>query len=95
MTTIIIERDGIEIEVECDGHFYPGRYSGPPEDCEPDDYDFEILGVTPKDVVLTRAEERRVEEMFFDHMRDEASDWEPGYPDDDYPDDDAAVFNVA
>ena len=81
----------LEVEVSCWGYFTPGRYSGPPEDCYPDEGDFEIQDVELVDgpdwpFTLTAAEERRVEEKFSARESEE-----PDYPDyepDSYPEDD-------
>jgi len=84
----------LEVECDCYGYYEPARLSGPPEDCYPEEYDFEISNVrvegypdfTARD--LTETEERWIEERFFDDMNEAACDgpdYEPDYDDyDDY-----------
>ena len=46
----IVRKDiEIDLEIEGTGYYVPGRYSGPPEYCYPEDSDAEILSVRLKD----------------------------------------------
>lgn len=38
----LLEDDTIELEVEFDYAFYPGKYNGRPEDCYPDEEECEV-----------------------------------------------------
>ena len=66
----------LDVEVECYGYFTPGRYTAAPEDCYPDEGDFEIqdVWVHPSfqhmGFTLTSREEEEVEERFADRMKD-------------------------
>lgn len=79
----------IEVDCECWGYYTPAKLCGPPEDCYPEEGDFEIQDVVlPADVreykfELTESEEDQVEHDFFQH--DPYDDYDP--PEPDYDDD--------
>ena len=56
--------DDIEFIVDCYYSFTPGKYSGPPEHCYPDDEEFDVEGVS---VVINNIEVD-VTKQFFDVM---------------------------
>lgn len=75
------EEADFECEVSASGHYAPGRYSGPPEDCEPDDEDFEITDFSSNCPIvgtwedLTDDERAKAEELLMERIR------EPSYDD--------------
>jgi hypothetical protein len=76
----------IEVDCDCWGYYMPAKLCGPPEDCYPEEGDFEVQNVTlPADMrdyqfELTEAELSEAEDSFFSQDGPE--------PDYDYPDDD-------
>ena len=84
------EADVREVEVECVcwGYYIPAKLSGPPEDCYPEEGDFEVQSTVAIDYPdvqfgLTEAEEDELEQQHAETDDYDGPDYEPEW--DDYP----------
>lgn len=82
LTTFTIELDGNEIDltVEYDAEYQRGRFSGPPEDCYPDESSLDITDVTVPDLSpdCTCSEEQIIEYISSPKLQEMLTDacWE-------------------
>lgn len=88
----------LELEVIGTSYFTPGRLSGPPEDCYPDEGETEILTVTLNSKAflgdLSKDETQEAESLISEAVQeDDGPASEPDYDEPDYDDRDDGLYD--
>lgn len=80
----------VDIEAECWGYYIPAKLNGLPEDCYPEEGEFEVQSAIAPDYpgvpfVLTEAEEDDLAQQHGDDDDCDGPDYEPDFYEPDYP----------